>query len=282
MKTKKIAVLGGGGVGAYVAAKLGQNFDTILLSDSLKNVTLIENNQPYTYNIPIHSTPQEHFDILIVALKSNVLSQRLQKIKESITPKTTIVPLLNGIAPYEQIKRDFPQNPVAKAAIYIISNKRDDGLIEVKGKGAMIVLEDINEDTRFLAEALNKSGIKVQIPSNIDKAIWQKYLFIAATAALTTKYNATFGQITSNHLDEFTALLDEIIHIANKKGVVLTSEEKEKAIKLLQKSPPNAKTSLQLDFEQKRIGELDNIVGYLAKESKTFEKIYHQLKNGLS
>ena len=282
MKNKKIAILGGGGVGAYVAAKLGQNYDTTIISDSLKSVTLIEHGQPHSYDIPIVSVPKEPIDILIVALKSNVLQEKIQKIKEFITPKTTIIPLLNGIAPYEEIKKRFPNNPVAKGAIYIVSNKRKDGTIEVKGKGALIVLEDINEDTHFLIDALKKSGIKVQTPTDIDRAIWQKYLFIAATAALTTKYKANFGDIATNHLEEFRTLLEEIKKIANAKGVNLTDEDKERAVKLLQKSPYNAKTSLQLDFEKKSLGELDNIIGYFKTESKLFENIYDQLKNSLS
>ncbi|BCD68462.1 ketopantoate reductase family protein [Nitratiruptor sp. YY09-18] len=273
-----IAVVGGGGVGAYIAAKLSQVCDVDLISDSTKEIVIKEQGEVKRYSLPIFSHPPKnrHYDLVIVATKSNVLKEKLQKIAKNIDKNSIVLPLLNGIQPYYTLKQ-LTDARVIHGAIYIISNRQKDSTIEVKGKGAMVVFEDINETTQKLKRYFEKAGIKSKTPPNITKAIWQKYLFIAATAALTTYYNKTFGQIAAEHLDEFAKLLQDIVAIANKKGVNLDQTDVEHAMKLLQKSPAHAKTSMQLDFEQGKESELDNLIGFLASESEKFAKIYNEL-----
>ncbi len=265
----KILVVGGGGVGGYVAAKLSKYYDVTLYSKSMDRLTVIQNGQKKKYDINIvNEPPKEIFDIIIFATKSYVLKEYAKELHACTSEKTLIYPLLNGIQPFEVLKKFFPSANVLKGAIYIISNKTAPNTIEIKGKGAMVVTDNVT-----IKEIFEKSDIKVKFTQEIDKEIWKKYLFIAATAALTTLYGKTFGQIAKEHKQEFEALLDEIIRIANEVGVALTQEEKEKAIKLLEKSPSHAKTSLQLDIERGSKSEVDSLLGYLAKKSPLFDNI---------
>ncbi len=269
----KIAVVGGGGVGGYLAAKLAQVCDVDLMSSSAKELILIENGQPKKVELPIYSTPPKGtiYDGVIFAVKSYVLEDAAKKMLPHIGEHTIILPLLNGIEPYLKLKRVLPKGRLLKGAIYIVSNKTPQG-IQIKGKGAMVVTEP-----NPLAKCLEKAGIKVKTPKDIDKAIWQKYLFIAATAALTTLYEADFGTIASNHMDEFQELLEEIAHIAQKEGIDITQEDIQRAVELLQKSPPDSKTSMQLDFEKGAPSEVDNLLGYLAPKSSRLEALYKAL-----
>ncbi len=274
----KIAVVGGGGVGGYLAAKLSQVCDTDLISSSTKELILIENGQPKKVELPIYSSPPKGtiYDGVIFAVKSYVLEDAAKKMLPHIDEHTLILPLLNGIEPYYQLKKLLPKGKLLKGAIYIISNKTSQG-IEVKGKGAMVVTEPSE-----LAECLERAGIKVKTPKNIDKAIWQKYLFIAATAALTTLYDADFGTIASEHLDEFRELLEEIARIAKEQGIDITQEDIQRAVELLQKSPSHSKTSMQLDFEKGGPSEVTNLIGYLASKSDKFASIYNALRQRIS
>lgn len=274
----KIAVVGGGGVGAYIAAKLSQITDVDLITKSLTELKIVENGVENIYHPRIVRNPISNiYDVIIFAVKSYVLDEYAKELLKNANNYTTVLPLLNGVEPYYTLKKIFKDSKVIKGAIYIISNKVAPNTIEVKGKEALVVFEDINEKTKKLKEFFEKAGIKAKTPKDIDKAIWQKYLFIAATAALTTLYNATFGQIAKEHLEEFKKLLEEIKKIANKKEVDINNEDIEKCINLLKKSPFNSKTSLQLDFEKNQKSEIENILGYLKNDSKLIEKIYDRL-----
>ena len=283
----KIAIIGGGGVGGYLAAMLSKVSEVDLISKSLKKLFIKHNGKIEEYFPNILKTPPKNkiYDVVIFTVKSYVLDDYINLIKENIDKNTIILPLLNGIEPYKKLKTAFPDSKVIKGAIYIVSNKISEDTVELKGKGALIVFEEIDEKTKKLKEIFEKAGIKVKITKNIDKAIWQKYLFIAATAALTSYYKKNFGQIAKEHLNEYEKLLDEILKIAKKEGVHLTEEDKIKSIDLLKKSPPNSKTSMQLDFEKNRPNEMENILGYLVKlaekqdiEIPILRKIYKKLK----
>ncbi|MRI58022.1 MAG: hypothetical protein C6H99_00775 [Epsilonproteobacteria bacterium] len=270
-----IAVVGGGGVGGYIAAKLSEVASVDLITSSLKSLRVEERGSIKSYHPTILATPpkKKTYDLVIFAVKSYQLEEKAASILPHTHKRTLILPLLNGIEPYEKLNRIFSHAKVLKGAVYIISNRHGD-LVRLKGKGAMIVMEHCGKRCQEIAHIFQQTGIKVQLHDNVDEAIWQKYLFIAATAALTTYYSKTFGQIAREHGEEFEELLDEIGHIAKKRGISL---DKERAVELLRRSPADAKTSLQLDFERGKETELDNILGYLAKESRAFAKIYEAL-----
>ena len=207
-----------------------------------------------------------------------MLEEKAKKLLPYVDERSVILPLLNGILPYEQLCTIFAQAQVKKGAIYIIANRTAPNTIEVKGKGALIVAE---EDP-LLREIFDTAGLKYKMPADIDKAIWQKYLFIAATAALTTLYEADFGTVAKEHKEEFRDLLEEIVRIAQNEGVALGEEDVARAMELLEKSPPHSKTSMQLDFEGGGPTELDNLIGYLALKSAKFEEIYKELLQRVS
>ncbi len=273
-----IAVVGGGGVGGYVAAKLSEAYEVDLITDSLTKLFLIEQGEKKEYFPTITKTPRKRYDVIIFATKSYVLEEKAKKLLPYVDERSVILPLLNGILPYEQLCTIFAQAQVKKGAIYIIANRTAPNTIEVKGKGALIVAE---EDP-LLREIFDTAGLKYKMPADIDKAIWQKYLFIAATAALTTLYEADFGTVAKEHKEEFRDLLEEIVRIAQNEGVALGEEDVARAMELLEKSPPHSKTSMQLDFEGGGPTELDNLIGYLALKSAKFEEIYKELLQRVS
>jgi len=267
----KIAVVGGGGVGGYMAAKLSLHFPTTLISRSLYELCLIENDHISFYHPTISPKPRETYDLIIFATKSFVLEDRAKEMLPYTHKKSLILPLLNGIEPYYTLKKYFAN--VLKGAIYILAHKTAQDCIQIDGKGALVAVER-NET---IAKVFDTCQIPYKMPENIDKAIWQKYLFIAATAALTTLHSATFGEIVKDHLQEFISLLEEIAKVAQKYGVKLSQEDLQKAIKILQKSPFTAKSSMQRDFEKGNCGELDNLIGFLAKDSQKINSLYQKL-----
>ncbi|WP_200763720.1 ketopantoate reductase family protein [Nitrosophilus alvini] len=289
----KIAVVGIGGVGGYVGSKLGRIAEVDFITphpENFKNgIKIIENGKKNScHPANIYKTPPENiiYDAVIFAVKSYSLEEAAKNIEKNVSKNTIIIPLLNGVEPYEILKNIFPDSNVAKGAIYIISNKTAKDEITLKGKGAYTVFgkNDEIKSLEWLKDIFEKAGIKTKLTKDIDKEIWKKYLFIAATAALTTYYKKSFGQIAKENKKEFEEILDEIIQIANQKGIPLDKADKKRAVELLEKSPYEAKSSMQLDFENRKPAEIENILGYIIKAKKgdktpLLDKIYNELKN---
>ncbi len=279
----KIAIMGGGGVGAYLGAVLSKRYDTTLISKTSFRPPAVYDNgiQLFPDRLKIVNGCEDRFDFLIIALKSNALKQRMEQIVKCATENTLVLPLLNGVEPYFELKKHINPNNLAKGAIYIISNKQDDKVVKI-GKEPLVVMERIDARSDLLAEIFKNSSIKVKCEKDIDKEIWKKYLFIAATAALTSYYAKSFGEIAVDHLTEFEKILEEISAIAETYGVSLTPKDRERAVSLLLKSPYEAKSSLQLDIEKRSDSELENIVGFLAKRASgdsLLKKIYLKLQS---
>ncbi len=271
----RILVVGGGGVGGYIAHKLSSAHGAVeLLSKSLSELYIKESGKVYKSGVKIVKEPKGIYDLVVFATKSYQLEEYAKKLLNHTDKNTKIYPLLNGIEPYRILKEIFKNGTVLKGAVYVISNRKE-SVIELKSKGAVVVT-----DEREIEKIFKSSQIGVKFGENIDRAIWQKYLFIAATAALTSYYGADFGTVAKKYINEFKDILKELALVAKKEGVEITQKDLDKAVEILQKSPPSSKTSLQLDLKRGDRSELENLLGYAAKrlpQNSALNGIYSQL-----
>ena len=264
----KILIIGPGGVGGYLAYKLKKcgNFVSVLGSRgevrslSVKDVDKIEDIEFDELN--------GKYDIVFVTTKSYHLDKVIKNLSKFLKSDTLVVPILNGVGHFEKF-RGFN---VKKGCVYILSNK-ENGIIHKKTPLFYLCLED---DKR-LREIFEGCDLKVKFSKEIEKDIWKKYLFISTFATLQSFYQKPTGWIMEVKRDEVDRFLDEVEAIAKEEGIDL-SMEKEKVIKQALNIPYNSKMSMQIDFENSNMTEVDNITGYLAKRSKFIDNFYKQLK----
>jgi len=274
----RILVVGPGGVGGYLAYKLikcGYNVDVlatektneVIKKNGLKVIDVDKEDVVFP-NVGVDGI----YDVIFITTKSYNLDEVLKKIKGHYNKHTRIVPILNGIGHFEKFKNTDAK--VKKACIYILSNKKDVNVIHKKTPLFYLCIEDDN----VLREVFKNCDLKVKFNKNIDKDIWKKYLFISTFATLQSFYKKPTGWIMENKKDEVEKFLDEVINIAKKYGIDL-KDEKEKVIKQALNIPYESKMSMQIDFEKGKKTEVDNITGFLAKESDFIERYYKFLKN---
>ena len=113
-----IAILGIGGVGGYVGGKLAllkdKNDKIIFISRGKQlqkikkeGLKLIDEDKEYTIKPDIVvDDPKElgGFDLVLVCVKSYDLKDALEIIKENVSTKTVLLPLLNGVEHDKKIK----------------------------------------------------------------------------------------------------------------------------------------------------------------------------------
>ena len=264
----RILVIGPGGVGGYLAfalKKCGKNVSVLGSRGEVKKLKVkdVEKQEEVEFD-----ELEGKYDIIFVTTKSYHLDEVIKILPKYIKEDSIIVPILNGIWHFEKFK-GFNYK---KACIYILSNK-ENGLIYKKTPLFYLCLED-SEKLREVFEGCN---LKVKFSDNIDKDIWKKYLFISTFATLQSFYSKPTGWIMENKRDEVDKFLDEVIKIAKEEGIDLSSE-KEKVIKQALNIPYNSKMSMQIDFENNNKTEVENITGFLAKESEFINSFYEKLK----
>ena len=265
----KILVIGPGGVGGYLAYKLKKcaNFVSVIGSKGeVKNLKIKDVDKVDEVDF---DRVEGKYDIVFITTKSYNLDDVIKKLRKYLKEDSVVVPILNGIGHFEKFK-DFN---VKKACIYILSNK-EKGIIHKKTPLFYLCVEDDEK----LREIFKNCDLKIKFSNNIDKDIWKKYLFIATFATLQSYYQKPTGWIMKEKRDEVEKFIDEVIRIAKIYGVNL-EDEKERVIKQALNIPYESKMSMQIDFENKNKTEVENITGFLAKNSDFIASFYNSLKN---
>ncbi|NPA55553.1 MAG: ketopantoate reductase family protein [Epsilonproteobacteria bacterium] len=264
----RVLVIGAGGVGGYLAAKLAQcGIDTTIFATPKTNEFIAKNGLKVTgveeFSICLKTKLEGIYDIIIIATKSYHLDDVIPILKAHSNKDTIVLPLLNGVKHFEKLK----EFNLKKGCIYIVSHKKDINIIEKKSDTFYLCYEKDDK----LDELFSKCDLKVKSSENIDFDIWRKYLFIATFAALTSFYKKPMGWVIENKENEVVEFVKRMMKFAP----IKFDEQKEIAriIKQAKNIPYDSKTSMQIDFENNNQTELENIIGYL-KDDEFINKFY--------
>jgi len=273
----KILIVGSGGVGGYLCAKLIECAKdvTLLTTEKTKNIIQTKGLKVIDVDKEIIVKPKLNlegiYDVVFITTKYYDLDEVTKEIKPFINKDTLIVPILHGIKHFEKLEKLSAK--VLKSCIYILSNKKAPAVIHKKTPLFYLCIED-NEKIKKVFDTWKFSR---DFSKNIDEDIWKKYLFISTFATLQSFYKKTTGWIMENKRNEVERFLDEVIRIAKNYGMDL-SYEKEKVIKQALNIPYESKMSMQLDFEENKKTEVETITGFLADKSEFINKFYKELK----
>ena len=273
----KILIVGSGGVGGYLSGKLLKCGKNIHLTSTekteniikKKGLKIIDVNEEFTVYPEIG--PKGVYDVAIVTTKSYDLNQVIEKLKPHVDKESVIMPVLNGVGHFSEFESLGVK--IVKSCIYILSNKKERGIIHKKTPLFYLCTEN-DEKIKKVFEGCD---LKVKFSSDIQKDIWKKYLFIATFATLQSYYMKPTGWIMEHKRDEAEKFIDEVIKIAEDYGIDLKNE-KENVIRQALNIPYESKMSMQIDFENSNKTECDNITGFLARKSDFISRYYEQLK----
>ena len=297
MSNLKIAVIGAGGVGGYLGAKLTQHdYDVTIITRGKHYDAILENGLKVleykkesftTHPYVVQNAHYQIYDVVFVTTKSYDFESASQTIQNCVDENTLIIPLSNGVEHSNTLKQYFPNSIVCDGTIYIISNIKEYGVIEKKSFTFYLLFgsQEENINLKVLEQLLNNCGLRTKYSHDIKYDCWKKFLFLSAMATLTTYFKKPMGYILKEQLELMIDVLLEIKKVANKKDIDITSSDIEKAVNQATHVPYDSKTSMQLDFEKGKNNELESHTGYIVKEAlkldiqvPTMEKIYNELK----
>ncbi|NOX15216.1 MAG: 2-dehydropantoate 2-reductase [Epsilonproteobacteria bacterium] len=282
----KIGIIGLGGVGGYIGARLiqknlanislfarGEHYKAIKKSglkikDMNEEFTVTPENLINSQNDESH----EIFDIIFITTKSYSFKEISKTLNQHTNEDTLIIPLSNGINHKVELRNYIQKGILLEGCIYILSNIKEAGYIQKKALTFYLIFGD--NQNRFqgklqkLADILNQSGLKSKLSQNIEYDCWTKYLLISSFATLTSYFEKPMGYILEKKMSLLKEVLDEIITVANALGVNIGENERAKVINQVQNVSYNSKTSMQLDFENSKKTELEALTGYIVHEAR--------------
>ena len=286
----KIAVIGLGGVGGYLAAsfaKVGLDVTGFARGAHLeaiqKNGITVQEDQEQ-WNTPLKAKElreaEGDFDIVIFCVKSYDLADSYKQIAHCVSERTILISFSNGVNNGD-VLRELSHARVLDGAVYILSHIEKPGVIRKKGKVFAAVFGGDAEATRELAAVFEQAQLRYKTPDDIKTALWKKYIFISAFATLTSYYDKPIAVVYKEHKQEAEKLLREIAAVAKEQGINI-DDEVQKALDTASKLPEDASTSMHLDFQNNKKVELESLSGFIAHAGKEkaplMNEMYKKLK----
>ena len=285
-----IGILGMGGVGSFIGAKLTKNYEddeeTKIIficrnktKETIKNngLSLIADNKtimskPYL----VSDNPDEIglLDVLIVATKSFSLDRAISKYQDCLKSETIIIPLQNGVNAKNIIEKNVnhDSSKILEGCIYVVSNIEEPGVVKhLGGPGKIFFGNSDDLDFGWVEKILVKGGLNATYTKDIKEILWKKYLFVSPLSTMTTALNITLGELAedSNYMAKLEKMMNEVQELAQKYNVTLTENDIEASLAMISKFPYKSKTSLQLDFENgKDKTEKDILVNFVIKNGE--------------
>ena len=289
----RVAVIGLGGVGGYIAAsfaKAGVDVIGFARGEHLKaiqtqGIKIVEDENCWDVDLDARALDdldgyfEGSFDVVLFCVKSYDLEDSYEHIKSHIDEKTILISFSNGVSNGDTL-RSLTDSTVLDGCIYILSHIESAGVVRKKGKVFAAVFGGEKNATQTLASLFEKAQLRFKTPDNIETAIWKKYIFISSFATLTSYYDKSIGYIYEHKRDEARELLQEIANVAKDKGIDI-EEEVDKALQTASKVPYDSFTSMYLDFKNKKRVELESLSGFIAKyenvKTPLMQKMYEEL-----
>jgi len=208
-------------------------------------------------------------NIIILCLKSFQISSALKKISDTLKSNASIVLAHNGMGTLTEL----PQSIKSRHNIYTLLTThgclRSAPLtITHTGMGStdLGLLSGVTnfEQQQSLTQLLNTALPNVEYHKEIRKKQWVKLAINCVINPITAVNNIDNGQINNaEYLQAITALLEEIIAVANAQGVNLDLGELKKIVKEVAQATATNSSSMRCDILASRISEIEYINGYI-------------------
>ena len=280
MKIEKVAIIGIGAIGAFMASKLSSvlsNGKLVVIAEGERKARLekglLINSKSYQFQIVTPEEKSEPADLVMIATKYQGLDAATKAIKNQVGKHTVIMSLLNGVNSEEKLQEVYGDK-VIYALMRLSSIRTDEGISFNERNGYIEFGEERNDvlSERILAikTLFETAGIQYKIPLDMRKALWHKYACNVAenqsSAILGIPFGAWQVSETANHLRE--AAMREVFAVAAKKGIIFTEEELLAQRELLSHVPYGNKTSMLQDIENKRVTEVEMFAGEMIAMGK--------------
>ncbi len=297
----RIAVFGVGAIGRYFGWRLtssGENVVFVARGENLRVLSeqglTVDTLEGTSVLHPLHvvEDPKEagQVDAVILGVKAWQVPEAAEAIRPLIGPDTVVLPLQNGLeAPTHLVKALGPEcvlGGLCQIVVFIVGP----GHIRHAAAEPYVAFGELDnrpsERTQRLQAAFRRAGVKCEIPLDIHRSMWEKFLLIASFSGVAAVTRAPAGVIRT--IPETRAMLEEamreILAVAKARGVSLTADAMNSTMSFIEGLAPTATASMQRDIMEGRPSELSEQVGAVVRlgreagvDAPLFSALYRSL-----
>ncbi|HTA74421.1 MAG TPA: 2-dehydropantoate 2-reductase [Gemmatimonadaceae bacterium] len=273
----RILVLGAGAIGGYFGGRLLQaKRDVTFLVRPARAARLAETGlvikSPFgdaTLPAP-PTTVSGAYDLVLLSCKAYDLESAMEGIAPAVGPRTTILPLLNGMRHLDALDQRFGKERVLGGLAIAALTLDDAGRILHLNQNQTLTFgeRDGSRSPRVLAieTALSGATFEAKLSEQIVLEMWEKWVLLATLAAETCLMRASVGDIVAAGGAPFaTAMLAESIAIATASGYPPRDPVRERVRGTISAEGSTLTASMLRDVERGSRTEADHILGDLIR-----------------
>jgi len=272
----KIAIYGSGGVGGYFGARLAASGNEVhflargahlraMREQGLRVESALGNLQ---IKVLAHERPEEigAVDYVVFAVKLADVEGAAERLRPLLHERTLVLCFQNGVEAPETVARVIGAQHARIAVAYIASAIAAPGI--VRQTGTMQRMQVGPGAERYVA-ACKEAGINIEQVDDIDRARWEKFVFLAALSGVTTVARAPVGACRADPdlRASFEAAMTEAWRLGRKRGVKLADDFIGERMKFVEGLPAEMRTSMQHDLEAGKPLEAPWLCGAVARMS---------------
>jgi 2-dehydropantoate 2-reductase len=274
----QIAVMGTGGTGGYfggLLARAGEQVTFVARGahlEAIRNKGLtVKSRLSGDFSIPASATDNTRdigpVDFVLFCVKAYDNAGAADQIRPLIGPETAVLSVQNGIDNEQQIGEVIGPEHVVGCVSYVSSTIESPGVIAQTAGPGKIVLGEMQGGTSARTEAiqgtLQNSGITAVLHSDIQIALWQKFIAICGVNGITALTRLPLGEILA--CEETRSLMLgtmlEVETVARARGVILPEKSADLAMETFSSVEPSMRGSMYYDLAAGRRLELDVLNG---------------------
>lgn len=299
----KIAVIGSGGVGGFYGFKLQQaGHDVTFVArgahlramqegglhiegdngelQSLKKVKVTDD---------IRSLDRP--DIILIAVKLWDLESIAQELQAIAGPDTAVLSLQNGVIKDHVLRRVFGEAAVIGGVGYVATTIGRPGVIRQTGALQRVTLGEYDgvhrERSAQLVKSFAETGVDALLADDIQRVLWEKYVFLVGLSSMTCLTHLTIGPIRESEGSRgvLRSVIAEGVQVGRALGVRLPEDYADECMKLVDNLPYTMTSSMFHDLEKGNRIELPWLGGgvvSLAKEAGVDAPVNTLIANALS
>lgn len=272
----RIAIMGSGGVGGWVGARLqAAGEEVVFIARGAHRQAMHDHGLRLEHpTLPLHlpriavtddPATVGPVDLVIFSVKLADTESAARLMRPLVGAGTRVLTLQNGIDSVSMIRRHV-DGIVLAGVIYISAHLDGPGVVRSPGGFHAIVADAAGGDPVMaaLAEAAARGpGLEVRLSPDIDTVVWEKFAALSSVSGSTALLRATMGEILGHPETKafLRQLVDEAVSVAAAAGHALKDGFADQVMGQVAAMPASFRSSMAEDLAHGRRLELPWLSG---------------------
>jgi 2-dehydropantoate 2-reductase len=278
----KIAIFGAGAVGGYFGVRLaaagndvtfiarGAHFEAMRVH-GLRVISPLGDVSLPNIKVVDKMTEAEQADFVFLTVKLWDTSRAAPDLVHLAERGTGVISFQNGVQKEETLLKFLPPPSVMGGVSYISAAIQEPGVIRHFGPIQSLIFGELDgsrsQRALELFSACESAGIGARISNEIEREIWEKFVFLVGLSATTAIMRQPIGAIRSNAQTRGFLLdvMRETVNIGRARGVALPEDYADQRLAFCDTLPAEMTASMYQDLLRGRRLELPWLSGSVAR-----------------